>query len=444
MASYIPGQLSSLFLGGASQETKPAAPVAKASAKAAKHDGKDATVSSSLEQLFASSVKAQPRAPVPVAIRVPAPTPTPVAVPSPAKPTAMPMATKVSKSSPRKHAGQDKTPKVRRSKRAAEAEAEERFEKVVRERAAAAVAEEEQQQQQHASKANAASAADSDQEMEDVAQEKVESKLQRPKKKDKVQHASRDDDPERLERTVFVGNLPVTALQKAEQRQLRKHFGEYGAIESIRFRSIAFSRPLARKIAFVSGQLHQERDTLNAYIVYKETATVDAALAANGQLFLGHHLRVDRASSADQFDRKRSVFVGNLSFDVQEEPIWRHFANCGEVVNVRVVRDRKTNVGKGFAYVAFADKAAVGLALQMNGSKLENRAIRVSRCLDMRHAKHKETVNAEKKRAFEGERAVKGATALKLQSKRKKDRTAKSGGAAGKKKKQPQSSAGRK
>ena len=52
-------------------------------------------------------------------------------------------------------------------------------------------------------------------------------------------------------------------------------------------------------------------------------------------------------------DHKRSVFVGNLPFDVQDEDLYTHFARCGDIEFVRVVRDKKTNIGKGFGYVQF-------------------------------------------------------------------------------------------
>ena len=47
------------------------------------------------------------------------------------------------------------------------------------------------------------------------------------------------------------------------------------------------------------------------------------------------------------------MFVGNLPFDVQDEDIYTHFARCGEVEFVRIIRDKKTNIGKGFGYVQF-------------------------------------------------------------------------------------------
>ncbi len=36
-----------------------------------------------------------------------------------------------------------------------------------------------------------------------------------------------------------------------------------------------------------------------------------------------------------------------MAFDEQEETLWKAFSDCGEVTNVRLVRDAKTNLGKG-------------------------------------------------------------------------------------------------
>lgn len=52
-------------------------------------------------------------------------------------------------------------------------------------------------------------------------------------------------------------------------------------------------------------------------------------------------------------NRKSSVFVGNLPYDVSEETLWKFFSDVGGITNVRIIRDRVTRVGKGFAYVEF-------------------------------------------------------------------------------------------
>ncbi|RKP20944.1 hypothetical protein ROZALSC1DRAFT_5348, partial [Rozella allomycis CSF55] len=73
----------------------------------------------------------------------------------------------------------------------------------------------------------------------------------------------------------------------------------------------------------------------------------------------------------------KCIFVGNLPFNVKEESLWQYFSSCGDIVNVRVVRDKATSVGKGIAYVEFQDRVSVSLALELNETELEGRKIRV-------------------------------------------------------------------
>ena len=70
-------------------------------------------------------------------------------------------------------------------------------------------------------------------------------------------------------------------------------------------------------------------------------------------MYYEKHLRVDLANRADSvLDYKRTVFIGSLPFDVEEESLWEFFSDLEkEIECVRVVRDKATNVGKGIAYV---------------------------------------------------------------------------------------------
>lgn len=42
-----------------------------------------------------------------------------------------------------------------------------------------------------------------------------------------------------------------------------------------------------------------------------------------------------------------------LPADISDDAVREHFSVCGGVVAVRIVRDRKTGLGKGFGYVLF-------------------------------------------------------------------------------------------
>lgn len=100
--------------------------------------------------------------------------------------------------------------------------------------------------------------------------------------------------------------------------------------------------------------------------------------------------------AGSQYDPLRSIFVGNLAWDVKDEDLIAAFNACGRsgkakgasaedasgqgaVEAVRVVRDGATNIGKGFAFVLFRTKAAARAALDMDGHKLGKRPMRITR-----------------------------------------------------------------
>ncbi|OCT62107.1 hypothetical protein XELAEV_18043190mg [Xenopus laevis] len=178
-------------------------------------------------------------------------------------------------------------------------------------------------------------------------------------------------------RTVFVGNLPADCTKQT----LTSLFKEFGPIESLRFRSVARAEAnLSRKVATIQRKVHPKRNNINAYVVFKDESSASKALMRNGaEVGSGFHIRVDMASKSSSHDNKRSAFVGNLPYDIEEESIRKHFSQCGDVQGVRIIRDQKTGIGKGFGYVLFESADAVQLALKLNNSQLSGRRIRVKR-----------------------------------------------------------------
>jgi nucleolar protein 12 len=168
-------------------------------------------------------------------------------------------------------------------------------------------------------------------------------------------HESLAPSPSASDRTIFLSNIPVKVLtSKPHLRDLKHLLTTHGPLSSIRFRSIAFSAPTPRRASFINKAFHRQRDSANAYAVYEHEDSVQKAVdALNGVVWEGKHLRVDSVGSPSVHDHRRSVFVGNLPFDVADEALWEHFGRCGKIEFVRIVRDKKTNVGKGFGYVQF-------------------------------------------------------------------------------------------
>ena len=73
------------------------------------------------------------------------------------------------------------------------------------------------------------------------------------------------------------------------------------------------------------------------------------------------------------------IYVGNLSFSVTDDQLTQLFAPFGEVAEAIIVQDRGSGRSKGFGFVEMADDAAARTAIaQLNGTLLDDRAIRVS------------------------------------------------------------------
>ncbi|KAJ7133705.1 hypothetical protein C8R43DRAFT_1073140 [Mycena crocata] len=177
-----------------------------------------------------------------------------------------------------------------------------------------------------------------------------------------------------------------------------------------------------KKILFIQGAFHPEANGVNAYVVLAHhtldsaedtpaAAAAHIAHACNSSEFEGRTLSVDvcgrvagatagAAADGPVGDPKLSVFIGNLDFASREGDVREFFEGvvAGErgpapegegrwVQGVRLIRDRETQLGKGFGYVRFVDRECVdeilALAKTDEGKtklKFAKRTLRVQRC----------------------------------------------------------------
>ncbi len=74
-----------------------------------------------------------------------------------------------------------------------------------------------------------------------------------------------------------------------------------------------------------------------------------------------------------------NIYVGNLSYRVEEEDLKAAFEQYGEVTSTRIIIDRETGKSKGFAFVEMTDEEAANTAVvSLEGSEFEGRNLRVS------------------------------------------------------------------
>jgi RNA recognition motif-containing protein len=73
------------------------------------------------------------------------------------------------------------------------------------------------------------------------------------------------------------------------------------------------------------------------------------------------------------------LFVGSLSWNVNDDMLKEFFAPVGTVVSATVITDRDTNRSKGFGFVEMSsDEEAKEAVAQLNGKELDGRSVNVS------------------------------------------------------------------
>ncbi|KAM7360465.1 uncharacterized protein ACRADG_005535 [Cochliomyia hominivorax] len=204
-----------------------------------------------------------------------------------------------------------------------------------------------------------------------VLTKKEKKALKRQQIKEQKLAAKQIHDPAVEAATVFVGNLPVNT----KRIQLIRLFKDLGPVNSIRIRSAG------GKVLHKHKQ-RREAGSLNAYVVLKDKESAEKAVSLNGVEFKDRHLRITLATKSPKADEmeqvKRTVFVGNLKYTATEESLREIFSSCGEIDYVRCLRDGDKGC-KGVAYICFKTPDAVGLALELNETIVDERPINVER-----------------------------------------------------------------
>jgi cold-inducible RNA-binding protein len=81
----------------------------------------------------------------------------------------------------------------------------------------------------------------------------------------------------------------------------------------------------------------------------------------------------------------KKIFVGNLSWNLDDNSLSEAFAKFGDVTEAKVITDRNTGRSRGFGFVTFEDDGAADTAVaEMNGTDLDGRPITVNEAQEKR------------------------------------------------------------
>jgi len=105
------------------------------------------------------------------------------------------------------------------------------------------------------------------------------------------------------------------------------------------------------------------------------TQIKNTQLASKREIELG----LDEAGSwHDRYKHSAYVYAGGLPFNLTEGDVLAVFSQYGEIVDVHLVRDKKTKKSRGFAFLAYEDQRSTVLAVDnLSGARVAGRTIRV-------------------------------------------------------------------
>ena len=73
------------------------------------------------------------------------------------------------------------------------------------------------------------------------------------------------------------------------------------------------------------------------------------------------------------------IYVGNLAYSVSNQDLTKAFRRHGDVVDVRIIRNKANGKSKGYGFVEMADRQSADDAIsEMNGAEVKGRRIVVN------------------------------------------------------------------
>lgn len=105
-------------------------------------------------------------------------------------------------------------------------------------------------------------------------------------------------------------------------------------------------------------------------------------MSENEQVAINEPVEVDQsaanASTGNALTPSSKLYVGNLSWNINQDILKEIFSKFGNVTDAYVSIDRDTGRSKGFGFITFSEMSEAEKAREaLNGSELEGRHIKI-------------------------------------------------------------------
>ncbi|CAK9226966.1 unnamed protein product [Sphagnum troendelagicum] len=180
---------------------------------------------------------------------------------------------------------------------------------------------------------------------------------------------------------LYVGNLPWTC----DSQQLAEVFQDCGNVELV---EVIYDRITQRSRGFAFVTMSTVRDAMAAMEKLDGIDFGGRVLKVN---FPQAPSREPRMSSYNDSPPPRreggggynnspnKLFVGNLSWNVDDDSLETIFSDYGKVLEAKVISDRETGKSRGFGFVTLASATEVNEAINnLDGAEYDGRQLRVN------------------------------------------------------------------
>ncbi|KAK6541062.1 hypothetical protein TWF694_008439 [Orbilia ellipsospora] len=157
---------------------------------------------------------------------------------------------------------------------------------------------------------------------------------------------------------IYIGNISYGIRGE----DLEREFSEFGKVVAARV--VYDARGLSKGFGYV--EFEEQEPASNA------VAKMHGLIVDGRRINVQYVLRPERNDGSPESNPpSRTLFIGNLSFDITDKDLNELFAEVRNCTDVRVAIDRRTGQPRGFAHADFVDVASAEAAK----AKLETKSI---------------------------------------------------------------------
>ncbi|EEF42939.1 ribonucleoprotein, chloroplast, putative [Ricinus communis] len=177
---------------------------------------------------------------------------------------------------------------------------------------------------------------------------------------------------------LFVGNLPFN-VDSAQLAGLFESAGNVEMVEVIYDKVTGRSRGFGFVTMSSIDEVEAAAQQFNGYELEGRALRVNSGPPPQRESSFSRSPRFGGGGGGGESLEGNRLYVGNLSWSVDNLALESFFSEQGKVVDAKVVYDRESGRSRGFGFVTYSSAEEVENAIDsLNGAELDGRAIRVS------------------------------------------------------------------